>query len=97
VIAVDQDSLGVEGKRVSKDGDYEVWVRPMKGGGRAVILLNRSKAAHVIRVSWDDLGYPAHLSAAVRDLWAREDLPRAKAGFSAEVAPHGVVMVKIEP
>ena len=97
VIAVDQDPLGIEGRRVAKDGDYEVWARPLKGGGRAVVLLNRSKQPHDVQVAWEDLGYPARLSASVRDLWAGRDLPQAKGAFSAQVAPHGAVMVKIQP
>ncbi|MGN6421724.1 MAG: alpha-galactosidase [Asticcacaulis sp.] len=46
VIAVDQDKLGRQGHRVSKDGDYEVWARPLSNGDTAVILLNRSASAH---------------------------------------------------
>jgi alpha-galactosidase len=97
VIAVDQDALGMEGRRVAKDGDDEVWARPLKGGGRAVVLLNRGETAHAIRVNWEDLGYPEHLTAAVRDLWRAQDLPRAKGGVAADVAPHGVVMFRIQP
>jgi alpha-galactosidase len=97
VIAVDQDALGVQARRVSKDGDLEVWARPLADGGRAVVLLNRGKAPAKIAVNWEALGYPPHLSAAVRDLWLHQDLPRAKGGFSAEAPSHGVVMVRIEP
>jgi alpha-galactosidase len=97
VIAVDQDALGAQGRRVAKDGDYEVWARPLADGGRAVVLLNRGATAHPIHVSWAALGYPDHLSASVRDLWAGRDLPRAKGGFGADVASHGVGMVRIEP
>ncbi len=32
VIAVDQDALGIGASRVAKDGDYEVWARPLAGG-----------------------------------------------------------------
>jgi alpha-galactosidase len=97
VIAVDQDPLGIEGRRVAKDGDAEVWARPLKGGGRAVVLLNRGAAARTVQVSWENLGYPTHLTAAMRDLWAGKDLPKAKGGYAAEVAPHGVAMLRIEP
>jgi alpha-galactosidase len=97
VIAVDQDPLGIEGKRVARDGELEVWARPLKGGGRAVVLLNRGAAARVVKVDWEALGYPAHLKASVRDLWAGKDLPKATGAFAAEVAAHGVVMVRVEP
>jgi alpha-galactosidase len=97
VIAVDQDSLGIEGRRVAKDGDIEVWSRPLQDGSRAVILFNRGAAEKEIATQWTDLGYPAHLSAQVRDLWQHKDLGRATGKFSAHVPSHGVVMLKIVP
>ena len=41
VIAVNQDPLGSEGRRVRKDGDLEVWAKQMQDGSRTVVLLNR--------------------------------------------------------
>jgi alpha-galactosidase len=43
------------------------------------------------------LGYPAHLSAAVRDLWAKKDLGKSTATFTAKVPSHAVVMVRVTP
>jgi alpha-galactosidase len=97
VIAVNQDPLGREGRRVRKDGDLEVWARPLKGGGRAVILFNRGAAEQEITVRWEDLAYPDHLSAAVRDLWQKKDLGKSTGKFSATVASRGVVMVTVQP
>ena len=97
VIAVDQDPMGREGRRVAKDGDLEVWAKQMQDGGRAVILLNRGSSPHEISVMWEELGYPGHLSATVRDLWAHKDLGKLTAKFSASVESHGVVMVTIRP
>jgi alpha-galactosidase len=48
-------------------------------------------------VSWEDLGYPAHLSARIRDLWQGKDLGERQGMFSATVAPHAVVMVMVRP
>jgi alpha-galactosidase len=97
VIAVDQDPLGRQGRRVRKDGDLEVWARPIAGGGRAVILFNRGTAGQEITVNWVDLAYPEHLSAAVRDLWEKKDLGKFSGKFLAPVASHGVVMVAVRP
>ncbi len=97
VIAVDQDPLGIEGKHVAKRGDLEVWARPLQGGNRAVILLNRGGEEKEIGVSWEELGYPEHLTAAVRDLWLKKDLGKFTGTFSASVPPHGVVMVTVKP
>ena len=97
VIAVDQDPAGSQGRRVRKNGDLEVWSRPLQDGSRAVILLNRGTAGAEIVVSWEDLEYPAHLNAKVRDLWQAKDLGDRAGSFSAHVAPHSVVMVTVKP
>jgi alpha-galactosidase len=97
VIAVDQDPLGQEGHRVSKNGDLEVWSKALKDGSRAVVLFNRGKEAAEITAFWEDLGYPAHLSAEVRDLWEKQDLGKFEGKFSSKVPSHGVVMVKVTP
>jgi|HubBroStandDraft_1064217.scaffolds.fasta_scaffold10752_4 alpha-galactosidase len=97
VIAVNQDPLGMEGRRVRKDGDSEVWARELKGGTRAVVLLNRGASDAEISVAWEDLGYPDHFSASVRDLWAGKDLGKFAGSFKATVPSHGVVMVTVKP
>jgi alpha-galactosidase len=97
VIAVNQDPLGREGTRVSKSGDAEVWARPLAGGNRAVILFNRGGSQQTIAVDWESLGYPAHFSAGVRDLWEKKDLGQFTSKFSAAVPAHGVVMVTVKP
>ena len=97
VIAVDQDPLGLQGRRVRREGDSDVWAKQLADGGRAVALLNRGASPAQLSVSWNDIGYPAHLPASVRDLWARKDLGKRTGGFSATVPGHGVVLIKVEP
>jgi alpha-galactosidase len=97
VIAVDQDPAGIQGRRVKKNGDLEVWSKQLSDGGRAVALLNRGAAEASISVNWTDLGYPENLPAAVRDLWLKKDLGKLTSSFSSPVPSHGVVMVRIRP
>jgi len=97
VIAVNQDPLGSEGRRVLKDGDLEVWAKQMQDGSRAVVLLNRAVTEKEMGFSWETLGYPSHVTASVRDLWRSRDLGRFKQKFSATVAPHSAVMLKVAP
>ena len=97
VIAVDQDALGMQGRRVKRNADLEVWSKQLADGGRAVVLFNRSPNAADISVSWTDIGYPQHLTAKVRDLWAGKDLGNVSEKFSAAVPSHGVIMVTIKP
>jgi alpha-galactosidase len=97
VIAVNQDRLGREGRRVRKNGDLEVWSKPLSDGSRAVILFNRGTSEGDVSVSWEEIAYTGHLPAKVRDLWAHKDLGKFTGSYSANVAPHSVVMVKITP
>jgi alpha-galactosidase len=97
VIAVNQDALGSEGRRVLRNGDLEVWAKQMQDGSRVVVLLNRAVTEKEIGFSWESLGYPSHLTASVRDLWKSKDLGQSKGKFSAIVAPHSVVMLKVAP
>ncbi len=97
VIAVDQDPAGLQGTRVRKDGDLEIWSKQLSDGGRAVALLNRGASETNMTVNWPDLGYPAHLKAGVRDLWAKKDLGEKNGSFSSQVPSHGVLMLRIRP
>lgn len=97
VIAVNQDALGIPGRRISREGNREVWVKPLSGGGRAVILFNRGESPEPISVGWEELGYPAALKASIRDLWAHRDLKPVAGRYAATVPGHGVVMLKVRP
>jgi alpha-galactosidase len=97
VIEVNQDSLGLQGHRVRKNGDLDVWAKQLRDGSRAVVLFNRGAADANISVSWEELGYPAHLSANVQDLWLKKDLGKFYGSFSVKVTSHGVVMIRVTP
>jgi len=97
VIAIDQDPLGRQGRKVRDDGDYEVWAKALADGNRAVVLLNRGKSAAKIAVNWTEIGYPSKTAAEVRDLWLKKDLGSFTGSFSASVPGHGVVMIVVRP
>jgi len=96
VIAVDQDSLGVQGALVSERApELQVWMKPLRDGARAVVLLNRSGLQTVVSASWWRLRIAG--PARVRDLWGHADLGTFTDRFSATVPAHGVVMVRVTP
>jgi alpha-galactosidase len=97
VIAVDQDSLGMEGHRVWKDGDAEIWVRPLTEGREAVVLLNRGDRPRSIRLAWSALGLPSYLPLRLRDLWRHEDLPLVTGSLTLQVPPTAVRMLRETP
>ncbi|MGI8417545.1 MAG: glycoside hydrolase family 27 protein, partial [Nakamurella sp.] len=69
VIAVDQDRLGVQGRRIAKRGDADVWSKPLANGDRAVLLVNRGAGDLTVQTSTAQVGLPKAKSYAVRDLW----------------------------
>src|SRR5579884_1962085 len=95
VIAVDQDPLGKEATRVAKEGDLEVWARPLADGSYAVGLFNRGPSPATVTARWADVGFQG--KARVRDLWAHADRGEFEGQFSAEVPSHGTVMIKAQP
>jgi alpha-galactosidase len=97
VIAIDQDPLGRQGRKVRDDGDVEVWARELADGSRAVALFNRGAALARIAVAWPEIGYPAGVQATVRDLWAHRAVGKMAGRYEAEVASHAVVLVRVEP
>ena len=97
VIAVDQDSLGKQGRKVKDLGDLEVWAKELKDGSRAVVLFNRSKQPAKISVNWQEIGLNKSATARVRDLWRKKELGQFKNGFAATVPSHDVVMIRVWP
>ena len=93
VIAIDQDSLGKQGDRVSATGPFEIWMKPLQGGAEAVALFNRSTGAHPITVQLASVGFndPAH----ARDLWLHKDLGTVHGSYTATVPGHGVVLLRL--
>jgi alpha-galactosidase len=57
-IAVSQDRLGRQGRRLARRGPIEVWVKPLAGGSRAVAVLNRGARPASILLAPQMLGWP---------------------------------------
>ena len=93
VLAVNQDPLGRQAGRVLVDGRLEVWARPLSDGTQAVGLFNRGRSEATITVSFADLGLAG--LQPVRNLWQRADEGEFMDCYSARVAGHGAVMLKI--
>jgi len=91
VIAIDQDKAGKQGRRVSKAGDREMWVRELDGGDRAVALFNRSAEAASMTVNWGELGI-GRTPVSARDLWAHRDV---SISTGILVPGHGVAFLRI--
>jgi len=97
VIAVDQDSLGVQGTIVqASPSELQVWVKPLADGSRAVLLFNRASVASTITADWGRVGLKTK-KARVRNLWAHSDSASVQSRYAATVPSHGVVMLRVWP
>lgn len=97
VIAIDQDSAGIQGRRIVKNGDRETWVKPLGVGydTYAVGLFNRSGSATSMTVKWSDLRLePA--SVTVRDIWGKKDLGLISDAYTVQVPAHGLALLKVK-
>jgi alpha-galactosidase len=105
VIAVNQDSLGVEGFRYSASDSVEVWFKPLARGDWAMTVLNRATSRRHIAFDWsreavnDSLSGRATAFAttryAARDLWGKKEMGTTQRALSADVAPHDVLMLRL--
>jgi alpha-galactosidase len=72
VIAINQDKLGRQGKRIAQAGDTQVWAKPLADGSLAVAFFNTGTRTTSVAVTWEQLGIDGPRLA--RDLWWRENL-----------------------
>ena len=94
VIAVDQDSLGYQGRKVRTDGDVHIWSKKLKNGAWAVVLVNNGTASANSSVQWSDIGESdATKPYPVRDLWQHKIVSQSATGsYAVQGIPgHGTV------
>ena len=91
MIAVNQDPLGKQGKRIRDDGELEVWMKDLSFNRKAIALLNRSNTPADIKVRWDEVEMKGKLN--VRDLWKHQNLGKFKDSFTGEDIPGHTAMI----
>lgn len=107
VIAVDQDSLGVQAFPYRSADGVQVWIRPLSGDGWALALLNRTVEPKSVafdfsseEVSDGHSGREARFGTVayqIRDLWAHRDAGTTRRPLVATLPPHDVLMVRLTP
>ncbi|XP_022944991.1 alpha-galactosidase-like [Cucurbita moschata] len=96
VIAVNQDKLGVQGKKVYKLGDLEVWAGALSGKRVAVVLWNRGFYRAKITASWSAIGLSPSTTVTARDLWEHSSQV-VQHQITAQVDPHDCKMYVLTP
>lgn len=93
VLAIDQDPLGHQARRVFQEGSLQVWVKELEDGSKAVGLFNTDTAYQKVTIRFQDLHWPASLH--LRDVWRQQDLGVFNSTYSTSLAPHGVRLLQI--
>jgi len=97
VIAVDQDTTGLQAHLISDNGaGLQIWVKNLNGKQskeRAVVLFNRKATAASMSVKWKDINLSG--PATVRNLWSHTDLGSMDSMYTVTVPSHGVIMLKV--
>lgn len=94
VLEINQDPLGVQGRRAEARGGEAV-VKPLENGSKAVGIFNPAEKTAKVTIDWSTLGLKGEQQ--VRDLWRQKDLGVHSETFTAQVNPHGVVLVRLTP
>ena len=93
VIDIDQDPLGKSAVPVIKEPLYEVWVKELEDGSKAIGLFNLDTNKKTISIDWAKIGVSEN--STVRDVWRQKDLGVFGKTYEALVQPHGVVLIKV--
>ena len=100
VIALNQDPLVYQARRLEDHGDQEVWAKPLAStisGKVGVALLNRSNEETSITLNLKTIGVKASEGYSVTDLWEKTtQKDQVVDSLQFTVPAHGVVALRIE-
>lgn len=105
VIAVDQDELGMQGRRFWVFGNHEIWLKELKNGEVAVCFLNRDPLnSWKLNYNWKQYGLGFITGAnldkydySIRDLWLHKMVGNTSENLATEIPPQGVNIFKLSP
>ncbi len=105
-IAVDQDSLGIEGFAYTSIDGLEIWAKPLKDEDWAICFLNRGLKEEKVNFSWEEHMIVDSLfnremnfkknKYSIRDLWQHKDLGTTKKNFVAVIPSYDVVFLRLK-
>ena len=97
VIALNQDSLGLQAEAIERGKDYLILskaIQKREGKLRAVALYNRSNTDQQIRVDFDKLYLSGDVR--VRDLWNHQEMGTFTDYYETLVPAHGTALIRLE-
>ncbi len=94
-IAVDQDRLSVPAWRVCIMPSFEIWKKPLTGGGWAIGILNLDNKPQSITIDWIKL----HITQpyTIKDIWNARELPNTSQPLIVHLVPHQTALLELRP
>ena len=95
VNAIDQDLLGKQADRALKEGDIEVWSRPLADGAIAVGIFNVGEKDQQVdmKALVSRLSTVTFQVSTVRDVWRQKDLSPSE--LNCTIPSHGCRYLKV--
>jgi alpha-galactosidase len=95
VIAINQDPLGHQAGHIYSKGEVEVWARDLKGGAKAIAIVNVGSdvySTHPFHLDLAQLGL--HGSQHAKDLWTGKEM-ELNNNMSIELPSHDILLLRI--
>ena len=93
IIAINQDSLFKQAKRVIHKKDYDVLVKPLVNREYALGILNRTDKPKKMAINFKELGLNDKYT--IRDVWAHTQQRTPNNSWKGVLMPHETVVLKL--
>jgi hypothetical protein len=94
VLDVNQDVLGKQARRISVEGDIQIWIKELEDGSKAIGFFNLGEEDKPdYRVDFAKAGISD--VKEIRDLWRQKNIPAAN-NLNICIPRHGVVLWKLK-
>lgn len=106
IIAINQDSLGIQGFKYKKEGTVEIWVKPMANDEWALCFFNRSQQPSDFTFNWEketmkdnifdkEITFNRDNIYKIKDLYQHKVIGNTKKALKQKLEPNQSLVVKI--
>lgn len=106
IIAINQDSLGIQGFKYKKEGTVEIWVKPMANDEWAICFFNRSQQPSDFTFNWEretfkdnvfdkEITFNRDNVYKIRDLYQHKMIGDTKKALKQKLESNQSLVVKI--
>jgi len=107
VIAINQDSLGIQALKYKAQDSLEYWIKPLSKGAWALCFLNRSTENKSIEIDWANTVVEDSFAKRTfdgskqnytfKDVWTKKEMGTTQKPLKTNVPSHDVLMLYVKP